>query len=132
VYVAVALSKLETGQTRMTADLQEVKVEVKEVKDAIREVSEVLAGVQRCSRSLAYGIREASPGVTAFACASPDDVTAWLARIGYEQYAHRMAPLGGSGVLLLTEGSLAAMGVAPEHCTPLLDEIRGLSVRRQS
>jgi exonuclease VII small subunit len=130
MYVAVSLSKLESGQNSMNEKLDglkeglaEMKEGLAEVKDAVREMSNVLAGVQRQGRSLARGIREAAPCVTAFACASPDEVEAWLVRIGYEEYAHGMKRLGGSGVLLLTEASLAAMGVAPKDCSPLLDEI---------
>jgi hypothetical protein len=54
--------------------------------------------------------------MTAFACASPAEVEARMLHIGYGHYAHLLRPLGGSGVLLQTEASLAELGIPPAEC----------------
>ena len=54
------------------------------------------------------------------ACARP---AAWLTHAGYAQYVAALAPLGGAALLLQTEASLRAAGVAPHHVGPLLEKI---------
>jgi hypothetical protein len=49
-----------------------------------------------------------------------------MLRIGYGHYALLLRPLGGSGVLLQTNASLAELGIPHAECKLLMDNIRTL------
>ncbi len=115
--------ELQAGQDGIHKELTGVK---EELKVGLANISDVLAGVQRQGRSLARGVREAAPDTTAFACASPEEVEAWLVRIGYGHCAQKLRPLRGCGVLLQTEASLAALGIEATDCKLLMEHICAL------
>jgi SAM domain (Sterile alpha motif) len=96
-------------------------------KEDIKEVLLAIAGVPRAVRSLSTGLKQLEKGepLSALATASPAEVERLLEKWGFSQYSHRLAPLGGAGLLMLTESSLAAMDVAPEHRALLLEKVYG-------
>ena len=120
VTVAVQLTKLQLGQDSMRKELKD------ELKLGLADIADAVAGVRRHGRSLAQGLRDAAPGTTAVACASPEEVEAWAVRIGYGHVAHKLRPLRGSGVMLQTEGSLAALGIEEADCKLLMEHICAL------
>ena len=98
-----------------------------DLKDDMKEILLAIAGVPRAVRSLALGLKQVEKEelLTALATASPADVEELLEKWGFSQYSHRLAPLGGAGLLMLTESTLAAMDVAPEHRALLLEKVYG-------
>ena len=56
----------------------------------------------------------------ALVAASHADVAEWLTHAGYAQYAGTLARLGGAALLLQTEASLMAAGVAAQDAALLL------------
>jgi hypothetical protein len=127
--LAQMASSLAEVKKDMTSSLAEVKKELAEVKSAqaelivlVRGLSVTLAGVPRALSSIAAGVRQAAAGgpVTAAAAASAEEVQGWLKHVLSGQYTLALAHLDGAGLMLQTEASLLAAGVAPEHVAPLL------------
>ena len=91
----------------------------------LEDQADTLSCLPRAFDCIAAGLREAAAGgpVRSLLVAEPPEVAAWLKRIGYEQYAPTLAPLGGAALLLRTKKSLQRAGVAPHHCAPLMELI---------
>jgi hypothetical protein len=56
----------------------------------------------------------------ALVAASRADVAQWLTHVGYKVYVPTLMHLDGAALLLQTQASLTAAGVAPHHVVPLL------------
>ena len=136
-FVAAQLATINAGASELKNSIKELKdsstelkKELKELKDSsdanVKELIDLIAGVPRLGRGTVAGLRQistVSTPLTAFVAASPADVHAWLDGLHLVQYAPVLAPLGGVGLLLQTEATLAAAGVTPVHIALLLREI---------
>jgi hypothetical protein len=68
------------------------------------------------------GLQQALTGgpMRALVAASRADVAQWLTHVGYKVYVPTLMHLDGAALLLQTQASLTAAGVAPHHVAPLL------------
>jgi hypothetical protein len=117
--------KMESKFTALDNKINALDEKMDTVLDLLREQADMLSCLPRAFGSVAVGLREVAAGVPlhSLVAAEPGEVAAWLKRIGYEQYAPALAPLGGASLLLQTEASLQRAGVAAQHCKPLLELI---------
>jgi hypothetical protein len=113
-----AVKELKASQEVIHDDLQDVL-------GALKGVQAMLYDVPRALTSVAAGLQEAALGgpVHALVAASRDDVETWLTQAGFREYVPTLAPLGGPTLLLQTEASLLAAGVAPQHTKALLKKL---------
>lgn len=112
--------ELKTSQEGMVKELHAVLAAVKEMRASMYDFP-------RTFTSVATGLREAGAGgpVRALVAASRDDLETWLMQAGFKEYVPVLAPLGGAALLLQTEASLVAAGVAPHHAKVLLMKLDG-------
>ena len=95
-------------------------------EELLAELRSSTAGVSRAFRSVGAGMRQLGGGgqLTAFAAATPADVTALLQAHNFGQYATALSHLSGAEALLQSEASLRALGVAEGHAQPLLELLK--------
>ncbi len=98
---------------------------------AVTNMTAVLACLPRAFASVAVGLHEAAESrpVRVLVAASKADVAKWLVRVQFGKYADVLVHLDGAMLLLQTEASLLAAGVAPHHVAPLLKEIADAQAR---